>query len=268
MSEIKKKTATKKKPVKEEKKVTKKVSAKKVEPKKAETKKEKKVVIKNEVKTTKKEKGILNNKEKKYFKVLSKIVQIIAKVGKVCLMIFVPFIFLVMLLVPILFKNFEVSGNIVRFGDVSVIVRDDDVSLKLGNDIHVLECNTEELDRIILFLNDNTKGSIITFVELSLLLFAVVIIINIYLLSYLEKLFNNFVIGDTPFTKENTNYILKVGILIVVIKFIDICLSIAGLFPYINSSYSIIEILIIFVIYLVFKYATGIQKKVETNIYD
>ena len=274
MSEIKKETKTKpkkkvttSKKVKEVKPATKKKEVKKVvvAPVKEE-KKEKKVVVK--AKKVKEEKGILCAKEKKYYKVLSKIIAIVSKIGRICLMILVPFIFLAMILVPILFKNFEVNGNIIKFGDVGVVVANDKISLNFGNEVEVINCDTNEIEGLLSYVNNHSKTSIIFFVELSLLVFGTIIVMYIYLLSYQEKLFRNFSKEDTPFTEENTKHIFNIAVLLVVIKIISLGFAIFSNMTYHNNSYGIVELLIVFVIYFVFKYATGIQKDSTKKITD
>ena len=269
MSEVKKETKTKKasKPketkvkkevkLKEEKKETK--SVKKVTEKKTRVKKENLEI---------KEKALLNDNDQVKCKALCKVVKILSKIGKIFLMILVPFIFLAMIFIPILFKNFEVEANIVKFDDLTVIVSDDEITFKMANDIHSVKVNPADAERIITVLTDNSKSSIITYIELSLLLVAIVMILNIYLLNYIEKLFANFTAKETPFIKENAIYILRIAIVLSVIKFITICLSTAELNNFNFQSLSILSILIIYAIYFIFKYAVKMQEQNNYKIYD
>lgn len=255
MSEVKKETKAKKttkKVVKEEKKDTKVV-------KKTRTKKESKLV---------KEKALLDDKDQIKYTAFCKIVKILAKIGKICLMIIVPFIFLTMIITPIVFKNFQIEANIIRFDDLNIIVNDDKVTLKLGNDAKVLIADAVSLDKITSFLTNNSKSSVITYIELSLLLVAIIIILNIYLLSYIEKLFNNFINKHTPFMNENTNYLFRIIILISAIKFIDICLNTFEISTIKTNSFSIFTILILCAVYVIFKYAVKLQEKNNSKICD
>ena len=251
MSEVKKE----KKSVKTTKKET-----------KVKTAKKKDNVIKEE--KSKKEKSVLTKKDQKRYKVLNKVIRVLAKIARIFLMIFVPFIALSMIIIPIIFNKFEMSANVVKFGDVSVLIRDTGISFKVGDNIQVLDCNTSEVDRIMTFLSSHSKEAIILSLELSLLILAVVTIFEIYLLSNIEKLFSNFEKESTPFTKENTDTILVVAKYLVAIKICVICMSIVGLFTDGLGSFGIFEILIVFVAYYIFKYATDVQKKVDTKICD
>ncbi len=238
--------------------------------KKKETKEE--VVKETKVKTTrgraKKKEVLLNKSDQEKYHIISKIVRILAKVGRVCLMIFVPFIVLSMFLIPLIFKNFDVSANIIKFGNASIIIRDDGLTFKIGNNIRILDCDSSVVDRITDFLSNNDKGYIVASVELSLLFFSVLLILDIYLLTYIEKLFYNFETGKSPFNEDNSKYILLIAKLFIAIKVCGICMSLIGLFRNTLISISLIEILAAFVSYYIFKYAAGVQDKVETSIYD
>jgi len=260
MSEVKKQTKTKK--------ATKKVNEEKKIVKKAETKKEKKVVKDETIKKEDTNKSPMSVKSQIYYRSLSKVIYYLAKIGRIALMIFVPFVFLAMILIPFLFKKFEVDANIIRFDGVTVIINSDKVSIKINDETNVFNADPASLDRITTFLNENSKTSVITYIELSLLLFAIVIIIDIYLLCNVEKIFNNFIRQKTPFTKENSTFIFKIAILMCALKFINLCLSTANLSPFSFNSFSIIEILIVFVIYIIFSYGVKLQSKTDDKLYE
>ncbi len=243
--------------VKKEKKVKKETKKKVV----TETKKETKVKV-----SKTKEKSILTKKEQKHYRVFSKIVRILSAIAKVFLMVLVPFIVLAMILIPLLFNKFEVTANVIKFNDASIIVRDDGLSLKIGDKIHVIDCDVSDIDNIMTFLINHSKGTIIFTLELSLLLLAAITIFEIYLFSNLEKLFGNFEKDKTPFTKENTDILLLIVKYLVIIKICAICMFIVGLFHNNLTSISLLELFVVYVTYLIFKYATGMQKKVDTTI--
>ncbi len=268
MSEVKKETKTKKttkKPAakKEETKVVKKVAEKKETTKKVE-----KVEVKEEKKEKKESKALMDNKSQIYYRSLSKIIKILAKIARIALMILVPFIFLGMIMIPIIFKGFEVEGNIVRVDDATIIISNDKLTVKINNEAKTFKADARDLDTLVKFLNENSKGSIITFIELSMLLLAIVLILDIYILSNLEKMFANFVKQKTPFTKENSKYIFKIVILMCVIKFINFCLTTAELNAININSISILGILIVFVIYIVFNYAVKLQEQTNDRLYE
>ena len=266
-----KKKETKKKIVKEEK--THKKVIKKI-PKKEEVKEEKqeKKVIKKEI--IKKEEILLPKKNQKTLKVLSKIIYVITKILRVCAMIVVPIMAVVAILLPIVFSKIEANGNIIKVDDVRIVIKESSVTASIGEKTYLIGENLKNLDKVIDFLNDNSVLKIMIGVELALIFSIILIIINIYLLMYIEKLFKNIHHGKTPFTDENTDYIHKIGrIMIISIIFAMIFEFVLSLYTK-NAlsihfaSHSIIAILAVYVIYYIFIYATKLQTKFESKIYD
>lgn len=237
---------------------------------KAEVKKETKVkaTVKKEKKETKKETALLNKKDQKRYHVINKIIRILAKIARVCLMIFVPFVILSMFFIPIIFKNYEISGNVIKFDETSIIVRDNGLTFKFGDNIQVFDCNTTAIDNLTTYLSEHSKGAIIFTLEFSLLLLGIIAVLDIYIFGYVEKLFGNFEKEKTPFTEENADYILSIVKLVVAAKVVYIIMAIFGLFSEGIGSVNVFEILIIIVAYFIFKYAADVQKKVDTKIYD
>ncbi len=277
MSEIKKETKPKKSTKTSDKAKVKKEIKIEDKPKTKKAVKKEEVIL--EEKTTKKrvkkvskpkeivKESALSTKEKKWYHVLSKIISIFAKIGKVLMMIAIPFVFLTMLLIPIIFKNFEANGNIIRFNDMSIIVRDETITFKIADNIRVLDVDENDINQVVSFLTDNSKQTIVISIELTLLAAGVILILDIYLMSYIEKLFGNFYKQDTPFTEENTNYIFKIGVTLIIIIVVDIIISIFDIIKE-NHSSGLLSILVVFVVYFVFKYATFLQKKSNDKICD
>lgn len=237
---------------------------------KTETKKETKVkaTVKKEKKEVKKDTALLNKKDQKRYHVISKIIKILAKIARICLMIFVPFIILSMFFIPIIFNKYEISGNVIKFDETSIIVRDNGLTFKFGDNIQIFDCNTKEIDNLTTFLTEHSKGTIIFTLEFSLLLFGIIAVLDIYIFGYVEKLFGNFEKEKTPFTKENANYMLSIVKLVIAAKVAYIIMALFGLFSEGIGSVNVFEILIVIVVYYIFKYAAEVQNKVDTKIYD
>ena len=272
-----KRVVKKKEEVKKETTKTKKV----VEENKKETKKTRVVKSKKEVNEkkespveTKKEKGLLEKKEQKTLKVLSRIVNIVAKISRIFLMIALPFIFLVMVILPLLFRNYEVDGNIIKFDDIRIVHNEDKFVVKVADNIYLSEGNIEEFNRLFDFLSDNDKTKIIICFELLISLAVASIIVLIYVLSYIEKIFYNIYSKKIPFTDENSNYILKIChlmIALVIISFVSGFVSsifVIGNISSVHYSISLGDLVIAYIIYYIYKYAVQIQKKTDSTIYD
>ena len=96
----------------------------------------------------------------------------------------------------------------------------------------------------------------------------ILLIIHIYIFSNLEKLFGNFEKQKSPFTNANTKIILAIAKYLLATKIITILMSFITTSTIRLESITLIELLVVYAIYYVFKYATGMQKMVDTKIYD
>ena len=249
--------------------VKKETTQKPKEKKEKEVKKEEKITVKKE--TVKKKEPILNKKEQKWYNVLSKIIKVFTKIVRIILMIIAPFIFLAMLLIPIIFAKYEVNANIIQFGNVNMVIREDNIAIRVGDDVQIIDCDVEETSMVMEFFNNNSKTKLIAIAETSLLYIGVMLVLTIYILSYIEKIFGNFVNQSTPFIKENTQNIFMIGVMICIMEIIDIIASITSWLTFRTSVLDLSDIVVllaIFVVYLVFKYGVGLQDRTDTKIYE
>lgn len=254
--------------IKEEKKKT--TSKKTKTDAKVKENKTKKVISETKEKKTKKkvnnDVALLNEKDQHNYSLLSKIAKVIVIIIKVCLMIVVPFIFLVMIIIPIFFSKIDIESNIIKYNDMSIIFQDESITFKIGDNIHTFNCDANDIKHITTLLSNNPTGRIITYLEISLLLFGVVVILSIYMLGYLEKILSHFVKEKTPFTEENTNFILSICKLLIAIKIIN-TLIVMILFGNLSINLeTIIEVLFAYIIYYIFKYATLMQNINNTKM--
>ena len=271
VSEKKKEKVAKPKKTNESKKekvvkeVKKKEVVKKSSPTKATDKETKEIKIDN---------TLLDKNEQKKLKTISKIISVITKILRVCAMIVLPLLFIIMIALPIIFKNVEINGNIIKFDDMNLVLHNDTITANLGEKSYIVANNVHNLDHIISFLNDNSLSKLLLDFELSIGFLIIVVVINVFILQYIEKLFDNFYRGETPFTLENSEYIRKIGkmmIISLIVAFVfELILSITtkGVCSINIGTYGIIEILCVYVIYYIFKYGTYMQKKVNTKIYE
>ncbi len=271
MSEVKKETAEKK-TVKAKKENAKKVSEKKKEEKVTKTKEPK---VKENLKEEKNKKEVLlSSDHQKKLKGISKAIYIIAKIAKVCAMIVIPFIVIVMIAFPIIFSKIEVNGNIISYKDVRLVAKENHLSVKLPNGDYVSNDEIEGIDTVLNFLEDNSKGKIIAYFEIALLFVGSVIVVSIYLLSAIEKLFTNIYNQETPFTKENSLYVRNIACLMllnIIVSFVfELILEILipNSLSLTGETYGIIEILAVCSGYYIFTYAYKLQEKANTTIYD
>lgn len=247
---------------------------KKVKSTKKETK-EKKVVKKETKKTTKvKEKALLNKNDQSTLKILSKVVSIIASILKVIAMIILPFIVISLILIPIVFNKMEINGNIVKFDNARFVLQDDYIAVNIANKTYLIADNVENIDRIVNYLNDSSLNKLVLGIELIILFAGAILAVNVYLFKYMEELFKNIYTNDTPFVDENCTYIRNIGRIMIATFALCLAANIVLAFfeeSIINkgfTSYGIISIIIVYIIYYVFIYATNMQKIAKTKIYD
>ena len=247
---------------------------KKVKSTKKETK-EKKVVKKETKKTTKaKEKASLNKNDQNTLKILSKVVSIIAKIVKVIAMVALPFIFISLIIIPLVFNKMEVNGNIIKFDDARFVLKDDYVTVSIADKTYLLADNINNIDRIVNYLNNSSLNKLVLGIELVLFFAGAILTVNVYLFKYMEELFKNIYTNETPFIDENCGYIRKIGRIMIATFALCLAANIVLAFfeeSIINkgfTSYGIISIIVVYIIYYIFTYATNMQKINKTTIYD
>lgn len=218
----------------------------------------------------------LKKEKQKNLKVLSKVIEIIAKIGKVLVTICIPIVIIAALFVPYLLNNITVGDNSISFGEMNIV--EDTVNnstfIKIGNTIIAEE--NEDINAIMQLkeiLDNNSKSkmigcSIIGFIFIIADLFVIRMI-----LKHLEKLFTNINKIDTPFTMENVEHIKKMAYLMIISIILPIISD--GLFATITKSnwnldielFSIVEILILFAASYIFEYGYSIQSETDAKIY-
>ena len=215
-----------------------------------------------------------NEKKQKQMKLLSNVIEMIGKIGSIVLMVAIPFVLLVMILVPYVVTNVDISENEIAF-------KTDKIKIIDKNKIEIHDVIVGEFDGDIsenevikMFLN-NSNFKIISYIEVGLIFLLVDIIIMIIILKYVEKLFNNIKNNSTPFILENIAFIKKISYLMIALIIIfpvggNIFNSILGVGTEESmiSLISILEILIIFSMSYIFEYGYEIQKDSNAKIYD
>ena len=215
-----------------------------------------------------------NEKKQKQMKSLSNVIKMIGKIGSIVLMVAIPFILLVMILVPYVVTNVDISENEIAF-------KTDKIKIIDKNKIEIHDVIVGEFDGDIsenevikMFLN-NSNFKIISYIEVGLIFLLVDIVIMIIILKYVEKLFNNIKNNSTPFLLENIDFIKKISYLMIALIIIfpvggNIFNSLLGVGTEEStiSLISILEILIIFSMSYIFEYGYEIQKDSNAKIYD
>lgn len=215
-----------------------------------------------------------NEKKQNQVKTLSNIISLIGKIGSIVLKVAIPFVIIAMLLVPYIVNNVQVQEN-------KIVFKTDNIKLIDSNKIEVFNLMSVDLEgdisynEIIDILNNNSKLEIILYLEGGLFFIIVDIIIMIFILQYVEKLFNNIKENKTPFTLDNVNYIKRISYLVIALimisplsnLLISTILNIEETGDYLDLI-GILEILIIFSMSYIFEYGYEIQKDSKGKMYN
>ena len=215
-----------------------------------------------------------NEKKQNQVKTLSNIISLIGSIGKIVLMVAIPFVIIVMLLIPYIISNVEVKGDDLSLKTENIEIVDNKTLELFGVAIIGVE---EELEykQIVEVFTNNSKFAIIGYLEGGFVFLLVDLIVMIIILSYVEKLFNNIKNNNTPFTLDNVIYIKRISYMMIALIMITPIseLLFNMLIDNLESSggfelMSILEILIIFSMSYIFEYGYEIQKDSKGIMYE
>ena len=149
----------------------------------------------------------------KKLKGLSKVIYIIAKIGKVLTIIGALGIIICMSLTPTVIKNIKIENDSIEIFNEKFIREDNKLIDQNHKEIVIEE---ENLDFVIHAIkNSNVLNT--TYIELLLLTVLIVTILEYFVFRYLDKLFTNIYKEDTPFTLENVANIKKIAYFMIAI---------------------------------------------------
>ena len=215
-----------------------------------------------------------NEKKQNQVKTLSNVISLIGSIGKIVLMVAIPFVIIVMLLIPYIISNVEVKGDDLSLKTENIEIVDNKTLELFGVAIIGVE---EELEykQIVEVFTNNSKFAIIGYLEGGFVFLLVDLIVMIIILSYVEKLFNNIKNNNTPFTLDNVNYIKRISYMMIALIMITPVTELLFnvLVDNLESSggfelMSILEILIIFSMSYIFEYGYEIQKDSKGIMYE
>ena len=219
----------------------------------------------------------LNEKEQNRMKVLSKILYLIGRIGKIVCRVGIGFIIAAMVLLPIVLSKIEVKDDtLVADGNVVRILESvDGVKITVNNDHIILSDLTKE--NVVTLKESLTRFNKPVLISLYELTFAVLIgfvVVVIQLLKHLEKLFVNINEGETPFTLENVSHIKKMSYFMIAAIIVS---SIGGTLLSIVTStevnidfnlFNVGEIIFLYAMAYIFEYGYKIQMDSKGVMYN
>lgn len=210
--------------------------------------------------------------KQKKMKALSKIIAIMAKIGRIAIYICIPFIVLAMIVLPPLVNNVDVVDNKIilkNTSTINIIENQNNVTIEVDGKKIAEENDKQAILTIKEVLTNNSKSKIIIYGETGLAFLVVYVVVASVILLYLERLFNNINKYETPFTLENVRYIKLIAYLL--IANIVLPAIFGGLFEVIiGNSFdfdmnmtSLIEILFLYSMSYIFEY--GYELQLDSN---
>ena len=214
-----------------------------------------------------------NEEKQKQVKTLSNVISLIGKIGGIVLKVAIAFIILAMALVPYVVNNVEVTSNEITFKTDNIKIIDQD-KLEI-HDIIIADIDADiSQSEFIEIFNTHSNAEIIGYAEAALVFLLISIVLVIFVLGYVEKLFNNIKNNNTPFTLDNVHYIKRISYLMIALIILT---PLSGVFvnlifgmTEVESPFElmgILEILIIFSMSYIFEYGYEIQKDSKGIIY-
>lgn len=211
-------------------------------------------------------------------KKLSKVIYVIARIGKIINKIGICILTILLIGMPFLLGNIKVEKNTLEIFDnkVNYEITEEEIIFSDNEESHNITDSEEVLvlTKILNKLEGTSTVSIILFVEITLVLLISTLVLLYFTLMYLEKLFINIHNGETPFTLENVKYIKKMATLMIISIIvsnisgfiIDLCTG-AMVDGFGIELFDIIEILFLYSMSLVFEYGYEIQLDSKGTIY-
>lgn len=213
--------------------------------------------------------------KQKQIKTLSKIMSVMAKIGRIFCTVAIPLMAIIMIILPYIVSKTEVVDNQIKYNGneiFSIVEKENALQIKIGNTILADEKDELAVSRIKSVLENNNVIKV-GYTEAGLVFLIATLILMIILLKHMEDLFNNINKGDTPFTLENVNHIKKMAYYMIAIIIIP---NVSGfIFELILKTdlnvdielFDIFEILFLYIMAYIFEYGYEIQLDSNGKMY-
>ena len=112
----------------------------------------------------------LKKENQKKVKVLSRIISVIAIIGKVITLILGPLVILCMIAVPVLFSKIDVKDDVITINKntkINIIEDEDSIKLEYDGKLVAQEEDKELIQEFKNIFENNSKGRIIAYTEVS-----------------------------------------------------------------------------------------------------
>lgn len=224
-------------------------------------------------------KGSLNKKEQSKLKTLSKIIAVIAKIGRIFIYIGIISLLVCMIVVPSALKHVKAYDNKIEFKydkDTVLLVKDetDKVKVIVNDKKSDTIKDVKGFDKLYSAISNHSNKVLIGYSEAFLLLIILYMYLISLVLKHLEKLFKNISRGDTPFTLDNVDHMRRMAIYMIVAIVVPPIVSLLfSIFTDLDVNISfdlidVVQILFIYAMSFVFRYGYKLQEDSKKTIYD
>ena len=220
----------------------------------------------------------LNEKEQKNIKVLSKILFMIGRIGKILTRVGIGFVVVAMIFIALFIHSVDVKDDqLVVNGDIIKITElNDGVRLSTVKNEHIIisDLSSKDVENIKNAYKTYNKTVLVILIELGLVVLIAFLTFVSKSLNRMEQLFINIHDGDTPFTLENVDHMKKMAIYMIIAiilssigsTIINVAISRDEVFEF--NLFNITEIIFIYAMSLVFEYGYRIQKDSKGKMYN
>lgn len=220
----------------------------------------------------------LEEEKQRKLKTLTKIIEVIAKIGKVFCYIILGFLAVFAIAIPVIIKNVEIKDNEIFYANESIIKVEESENkliIKMGDSIVAEETNAEAIQEIKDFLANSKDSKLLntTYLELCLAVMVSAVVLSVFFLKHLALLARNIHDEDTPFTLDNVIHIRKMAYFMIAIIVVPAIIS--GIADAIVKTkahfdfnfFNITEILCAFAVAHIFEYGYKLQQDSKGKIY-
>lgn len=219
----------------------------------------------------------LKKEKQKRMKVLSKIIYIVARIGKILTIVSSVIVLITMIGLPIITSNIKIDGNKATvFNEVLEYQRKDGEIIIIQNGKEKQITNVNDLkaaNEIIDIIENNELTKMTIFTEAAFACLVATLILLYLTFKHLEELFVNIHNGDTPFTIDNVKHIKMMSYLLIGVTLLpSICGVIAEVLMKmdVDIGFGLMDLLYIIILYslsYIFEYGYEIQLDSKGKMY-
>lgn len=212
--------------------------------------------------------------QQRKMKLLSKAIYILARIGKIALIIGMTCVAFTMVSIPFISMNIEVKDNhvIEIFGEEIEYQRNDgEIEIIHNNEKKVIRNSNDKaaMNNMIDWLENHSLVTLVIFIEIAFMFLIITLSLLYLTFKNLESLFMNIHNGETPFTMENVLHIKKMATFMVATIIVP---NIIGIFVQmvigedLEIGFEVFDfIYILFLISMAYIFEYGYQIQLDSN---